>query len=307
MWVQEVSGGGVRALAFAPDGRTLYTRDAENWVTAWDTGDHTGTRLFRAGAMYHHLPEPGFGVAGGGRFLVADGLAPFVFDLRTSEARRFDIEQMMRPDPGDVNPAYTNFGQIHPDPFAPRFLALLSTGVMATWDLDTWRPGPDLSAPAPHLLGARFRPTPFGHALLRHRDSSEVSLFDAAAGGFVSTFKVRCPAPHFEALPAPGGRVAVIFFGKQLLIWDSARWTRGGPIKTSPPGAAVAFHPTEPVFAALNGDKVFTLFHLGTGKPIRSLDFALGKKVQCACFAPDGLTCAVGGSNKRFVVFDVDL
>ena len=61
------------------------------------------------------------------------------------------------------------------------------------------------------------------------------------------------------------------------------------------------------MFAALNADKVLTLFGLDTGDPIRSLDFALGRSVRCVAFSPDGLTCAVGGSNKRFAVFDVDL
>jgi hypothetical protein len=40
---------------------------------------------------------------------------------------------------------------------------------------------------------------------------------------------------------------------------------------------------------------------------VRSFDFEQGSRVRCACFAPDGLTCAVGGSNGRFTVFDVDL
>ena len=45
-----------------------------------------------------------------------------------------------------------------------------------------------------------------------------------------------------------------------------------------------------------------------TAEPDRaSLDFALGKYVTCAAFSPDGLTCAVGGSNKQFAVFDVDI
>jgi WD40 repeat protein len=68
-----------------------------------------------------------------------------------------------------------------------------------------------------------------------------------------------------------------------------------------------AFNPTLPVFVGLNAKKVLTLFSTGTGEPIRSLDFALGKKVKCVCFSPDGLTCAVGGSNKQFAIFDIDV
>jgi WD40 repeat protein len=68
-----------------------------------------------------------------------------------------------------------------------------------------------------------------------------------------------------------------------------------------------AFHPTAPIFAALNRDGVLTLYNLETGEVSRSMDFALGRNVKCVTFAPDGLTCAVGGSNSQFAVFDVDV
>ncbi len=71
--------------------------------------------------------------------------------------------------------------------------------------------------------------------------------------------------------------------------------------------ALFAFNPALPVFAGLNAKKTLTLFSTETGEAIRSLDFALGKNVKCLCFSPDGLTCAVAGSNKQFAVFDVDL
>ncbi|HEY1189212.1 MAG TPA: hypothetical protein VGE74_16285 [Gemmata sp.] len=312
MWVQDVPDGGVRALAFTPDGGTLYTRDAARWVTAWDTQNHTGRRVFRAGATHHPpLAEPGFGLADCGRFLVADGLPPCVFDCRTGAVVPFNTGGLRRDNPNkpaEPIEVSAGIGLIHADPFAPRLLALLPSGVVATWNLGTRRPGPDLSPPVSQVFHERFHLTPFGQAILRHNKPDRVSVFDAAAGGFVATFTVRCPSPYFEPLPAPDGRAAVLFCGRQLFLWARATQTlRGKPIPASPPSGAIAFHPTEPVFTALNGDKVLTLFNLDTGAPIRSLDFALGKKVQCVAFSPDGLTCAVGGSNKQFAVFDVDL
>jgi WD40 repeat protein len=313
VWIQNVPGGGVRALAYSPDGRTLYTRDADRWVTAWDVQDRTGTRLVRAGGTYYPShPEPGFGTADRGQFLVADGLPPYVIDLGTGESYRFDTGALRLPNPADPNEPLelgAGVGLIQPDPFAPRLLAFLPNGVVASWDLATRRPGADLGAPRPELVGSRFRPMPDGRALFRHRsNSSAVSLFDAAAGGFTTTFEVRCPAPNFEPLPAPDGRTALLFCGRGAFLWDrAASEPRARPVKAGPPLAAVAFHPTQPVFVAPDGDKVLTLFSTETGEPIRSLDFGLGKKVTCVAFSPDGLTCAVGGSNKQFAVFDVDL
>ena len=38
---------------------------------------------------------------------------------------------------------------------------------------------------------------------------------------------------------------------------------------------------------------------------IRSFNWNLGK-VRCVVFAPDGMTCAAGGSSGQVVVWDVD-
>ena len=68
MWVQKVPGGGVDALAFAPDGRTLYTYDRGGWVTAWDVAARVGRRLF---AFRNTRPyPPGLFVTAAGGFAV---------------------------------------------------------------------------------------------------------------------------------------------------------------------------------------------------------------------------------------------
>jgi hypothetical protein len=69
-----------------------------------------------------------------------------------------------------------------------------------------------------------------------------------------------------------------------------------------------AVHPALPIIATRNAESHITLFSLDTGEPLRALDFAVGTStVRCVRFSPDGLTCAAGGSNKQFAVFDVDL
>ena len=46
---------------------------------------------------------------------------------------------------------------------------------------------------------------------------------------------------------------------------------------------------------------------LQTGQPARTLEHILPRYAQCVAFAPDGAKCVVGGSNKQFIAFDVDL
>jgi WD40 repeat protein len=109
---------------------------------------------------------------------------------------------------------------------------------------------------------------------------------------------------------SPDGRTLAVSCGKQVHLWDVATRTRRVEpvtIDNKYGDATFAFCPSAPAFVALNKQRVLTLYSSETGDAIRSLDFALGRNVTCVCFAPDGLTCAVGGSNKQFAVFDVDL
>jgi hypothetical protein len=109
---------------------------------------------------------------------------------------------------------------------------------------------------------------------------------------------------------SPDGRTLALLhlYPSWVGLWDvPGRAIRVNKIVCSSDAAFLDFHPTAPVFTSLNPDGVLTLYSTETGEAIRSLDFALGKKVTCVRFSPDGLTCAVGGSNKQFAVFDVDV
>src|SRR5437868_579402 len=49
MWVGKLSDrtAQVTAVAFAPDGRTIYTGDSAGWVRAWDAASHEHRKLCR--------------------------------------------------------------------------------------------------------------------------------------------------------------------------------------------------------------------------------------------------------------------
>jgi WD40 repeat protein len=92
-----------------------------------------------------------------------------------------------------------------------------------------------------------------------------------------------------------------------MTLWDAAAHRPRAEQIQCMADRRLVFNPIFPVFAAVNRDDVLGIWSLETGAPLRALDFELGRRVRCACFSPDGLTCAVGGSNKQFAVFDVDL
>jgi WD40 repeat protein len=301
MWIQKVPGGGVLALAYSPDGKTLYTKDGGGWVSAWDTATQTGRRLFRTDHRYYG----GLLLAGRGRYLVAVGGPVFVLDTTTGNVRSLQGDTLT------FERVATD--AIHPDPLTPRLLALdEGRRTIYTWGLDDWGAVSRLAGWKYRNDPESFQLTPDGRACMRADIRGNLVLFDVTAGSEIARFRPRIRRVYYRyhGHPAPDGRTVLVSSGHDLFIWDlEAGRLRAGPIATYLGGTIMAFHPTAPVFAAASPfpEVQLTLFSLETGEVVRVLDFGLGARVQCVAFAPDGLTCAVGGSNKQFAVFDVDV
>ncbi|MBN9117709.1 MAG: hypothetical protein J0I06_00810 [Planctomycetes bacterium] len=298
MWVQRVPGGGIYGLAFAPDGRTLYVADRSCTFTAWDPVTRTGRPLFRLTGR-DRTGIHGIAPAAGGRYLVVKGYPNVLaWDLVAGA----EADRLHPPSPHDAYPLPGADGRVLYRSEDRRSLFV--------WEPESGTAGVAFAGPFPDAIRV-YDLSPDARTVAVVGDfSSVVKLFDVAA----RTVAVRFAAGYsfvWDLRFAPDGRTLAVSSGRQVDLWDvspPAR-RRTGPVEIDNRHgpATFAFHPTAPVFAALNREKVLTLFSAGTGAPLRSLDFALGRSVTCVCFAPDGLTCAVGGSNKQFAVFDVDL
>ena len=299
MWVQKV-GAGVQALAYSPDGRFLYSADRGDCITRWDLAERRGSHLF----LVWHESMYGLFFAAGGRFLVTRSPTPVVWEV--AEQRIVAQIAVEWPAPCSM--------RAHP---IDGTILLLNSGRGS--GMQTWDPGTRDFGPAPTGwpdLGPleAFDVSPDGAtAALLGRDTRGVVLVDEAGGRMraVST-SLRVDWGHSRVdwvRFSPDGKVLAVADGVGFGLHDLTgdRFLQVDGAARTGPVPIFAFHPTAPVFAALNRERLLTLFHRETGQPIRSFDFALGRKVECVAFAPDGLTCAVGGSNKQFAVFDVDL
>lgn len=298
MWVQKVPGGGVDAIAYAPDGRTLYTRDRGHTLTAWDTATRVGRRLFsRAHArMIYPLAD--------GRIV---GVGPGIVAWNGAESERAfgELPQGWPSDSAHVTPDGRVF-----------FLDASSTRITGL-DLDTGAPLPPRTVPyAPGPIH-RFALAPNEKTIaISFRQSVVTAVYEWTDGP-----ELRNPVTLDRAWDlrfSPDGRVLAASRSgpPRVTFWEVPSARPEGVTATWKPrvenvpcwisDGAFAINPVLPVFVAINGGSL-TLFSLETGAAIRSLDFELGTRTRCVCFSPDGLTCAAGGSNKRFVVFDVDL
>jgi WD40 repeat protein len=288
MWVQKLGGGGVIGLAYSPDGGTLYTTDGGGWLTAWDVAARAGKRLFRVRPNERYYARAI--LMCGGRYAVI-------------------------PVPGTARVWDTAAGELLPDPPPGLYAKTLCPAAarpavyylnadrtaIDAYDVTTGVAARLFPAPVPSgVLFADVSPDGTAAVLLT---ADRQSLLARADGTVTPLARPFDAAGRFS----PDGRLLLWMTFNRLQAWDAATLAVRGDAACHSPYTLCAFSPTAPVFAALNPARQLTLFGLDTGAPLRSLDFALGRHVQCAAFSPDGLTCAVGGSNKQFAVFDVDV
>lgn len=289
MWVQRV-GGGVNALAYAPDARTLFTHDGTSWVYGWDVAKRLRRKVFHLtydeqGRVY----RDGLYTVGGRYLIVEPGGRTRGLDL-VANAPLEDLAEKLGY--GATSPAWAG-PVVH-------FITRDRMGVGA-YDLVTGRQTCTHTLPPGLDRLAKYALSPDGSAALV--DESGRAAFVRPDGS-----SVRLPDSYASGVRvSPDGRSLLWLDGGSLQVVDTADLSvRLDAVPCYAPWATFAFHPTEPVFAAVNPARELTLFRLDTGAPIRSFDFAIGN-ARCVAFAPDGLTCAVGGSNRQFAVFDVDL
>jgi WD40 repeat protein len=296
MWHQKVAGGGVAHVAYEPTGRTLYTLDRGGQLIAWDIATHMGRKLTRVSFSVLGFPTGIYPLASGGRIVVAGRKAVLGWDtINDRQLLWYDRPPCYYFDQVRV----TGEGRIcFPNESGTEILGWNAS--TSTAETPRYFPG---------FTGIRdfdLAPDERAVAVVCHR--RPVTLFEWGTGS-----ELRNPvtlADAYNVRFAPDGcTLALIHINPTRVgLWDVA--TRRPRVENIPcvgTSGLFAFNPVLPVVVGLNPQRELTLFSSETGAPIRSLDFALGRYVQCVAFSPDGLTCAVGGSNKQFAVFDLDL
>jgi WD40 repeat protein len=299
VWIQKVPGGGVAALAYAPDGRTLYTLDNSGTLTAWDVASRTGNKLIRDPRLKYYYGHV-YLFANGTR-LITRQRAITTWDLATKQ----ELATSTLPDTFDWwNSCVRSDGRI--------FVASGSEPTITGWNLTTDTPEPERTVAATDDRISDFDLAPDERSVVIAFCSGPIAIFEWSDGP-----ELRNPVAVAQALTpgearfSPDGRTLVFSTDshpRKVSLWDvPTRRTRVENVYCWL-DSRLAFNPAFPLFAGCRcRDNGLAVWDLDTGEQVRALDFALGLTVSCACFSPDGLTCAVGGSNKQFAVFDVDL
>ncbi len=302
MWIGTVARGGVELLAFAPDGRHLYTRAAAD-ITAWDLAARTPTKL---GLAEYYATNGGLAPSPDGRHLVVTHAERLdVYDLAE---RRWASQQTLNL--RDVwQPTFVNGGDV--------LLTIEQThNAEHVFVARRW-PSLDLIAldvsPPSETAGARWMDIATDPAsgrlaaTVQFDGANHLAVFEP---GFPDTAVVRTitgeTANGWRPVVGPGGgSAAVVRGGGRVSALDLDTGATRFDVRVCRTDVnRLAYHPAGRLLAAVANDGKVYFLDAATGQTLRAFDWQIGK-LRSVAFSPDGCVCAAGGV-KALAVWDVD-
>ncbi len=284
-------GNLIQAVAFAPDGKLLFSTGNDRIIRVWDsaTGQERGHLKGQS-----TLPITWLHISSDGKTLVARGADHLVcfWDVDTHR----ELRRLPRQKDG-VNCLALS-----------RDERLLFTGgqsgvirqLLAPTGLEmrhlTGHPGPVM----------RLLLTPDGKQLISAGLDNSVRVWDVAKGALIRVLEAvpgppKAGAEVVLALAPDGGVLAIAMPTQPIKLWDLATlkqlpWSPENQAK----GGLLAFSPSGKVLAVAERNLPATvrLFGVTTGKELRQFDIQ-HSELRAITFSPDGKLLAGAGEEKR--------
>jgi RNA polymerase sigma factor (sigma-70 family) len=297
--------GLVDLVAYAPDGRTLYSVSRDKVLLQWDLASGEAKQLFewRSGSLDRAVLSP-------------DRRTLALWEWFFGHIRLHDTSGQRPPRllgqfKGKPN-LFSRFA-LAPGAFSPdgkTYFGVCLDGTVRCWDVATgrliWERKQTAKAACLIDLSPDGKLLALGFVDPNTGAGQDVFLWDAKDGKEVRT--LGCDNPASALVFSPDGQtLASIGDRDQGILWDVAsgkQLRRFSGVKGE--CHALTFSPDGRWLAAAGSDydKLVHLWEVATGLEVKRLPGH-----QCGCmsvaFAPDGLTLASGGSDSQILIWDM--
>jgi WD40 repeat protein len=297
---------GPLVVAFAADGRTVYTVNCGHWLDwslrRWDAESGKELRASEA--------DP----SGGGRWaafspdgrllaiVVQDGTLHLWDTAAGREVRTWKISTRL----------VTENGVPRPDArYPPQFSAdgesifVVAKGTIHRWDVRTGKELPGVAAPTANDL-ARVFPAPNGQSIVvsseDQKSVTRLDLLDATSGRLLRTIG-KCQSPVPSCVFSPNGKTLAVADYDGVVLWEVASGQERGRFPEIHYGRGLGFSPDGKLLAA-GGVGVVRLLNPFSCSEVGSLDNCPGD-VACLVFSPDGKRLSLAGTSNTALVCDV--
>jgi RNA polymerase sigma factor (sigma-70 family) len=282
-------GSTVTGVAFAPDGKTLFSCSYDKTLRLWDLA--TGRELRRFPPL--HGSAYGLSVAADGKLVaVNDGGTAYLADLATGQLTQPKLQPLeihtcvaLSPDGRTLAAGCVNM--------------VAATNPVRLWDVATGKPLHECAGHAGDVKHIVFAPD--GKMLATGGGDQTVRLWDVSTG------------KEALRLEGKGGVLALAFSGDGQIVASGGQdgklrlWEVASGKLLHELGAhysdvsSIAFCPDRKIVASAGGGDAIYFWDVTTGKELRKV---LGNASGIA-FSPDGTTLAWGGHECTIRIWDV--
>lgn len=270
----------ISALAFAPDGKTLFSGSTDRSIRQWDIANCKQIKSFDS--PLDEIYAVSFN-AGGNQLAVGAGQMVQIWDLSAAKL----VRELSGHTSAIASLAYSREG---------RYLASGDyEGHIVIWDAVS---GASLKTyydrEQEHIDSLAFSPN---SKLLLAVDQEKVMVIDVVSGNLIRTIDTSITGLNKIAYTPDGKYFAAGLWSQGIRLWDAGSYSQHLSIPVKDVVVSISIAADGKTIACGDRQSKVTVFDLSTGRQLQQLSNQAGD-INAVAFSPDGKILASGSGDK---------